>query len=573
MSELFSRTLRSSKKDVEATSHDLLLRGGFIRPLASGIYTILPLGFMILKKIENIIRSEMNNIGGQEILMPVVNPADIWKESGRWHKIDSEMGRFNDRNGRDMVLAMTHEEVVADLVRNEVHSYKQLPKLIYHFQTKWRDDPRPRAGLIRVREFTMKDSYSLDRDVDGLEKQYQSHLEAYYRIFRRCGIETIAVQADLGIMGGLKAHEFIYPSEIGEDTILRCQSCGYSANRQIADFRRENSGEEPALPLEKVHTPGAATIDDLANYLNLNPKKMAKARFLIATTSEGDRQIDSFILALIRGDLEVNETKIATALGAGSLRPATEAEIRDHGIEPGFGSPLGANSLTLIVDESIPGIPNMVAGANEPDYHYKNVNYERDLKADIVTDIALVEDGFSCKECGKSLETTRGIEVGNIFQLGTYYSEKMNCSYLDADGVEKPVVMGSYGIGLGRLLACIAEAHNDEYGLVWPKEVAPFDVHIVDLIDERDRGISIYRDLEGRGFQVLYDDRDERAGVKFNDADLIGIPLRLTIGKRSLDRGGVELKVRKSGENKFVALDHIGSEIAEYTHASLRSVM
>lgn len=537
-----------------------MIRAGFIRQLAAGIYTYMPPALRVLRKIENIIRSEIENIGGQEVLMPVVNPADIWKESGRWQQIDAEMGRFQDRSGRDMVLAMTHEEVVADLVRNEVHSYRQLPRLLYHFQTKWRDDPRPRAGLIRVREFIMKDSYSLDRDADGMKEQYKRHYDAYFRIFKRCCLPAVAVTSDIGMMGGQSAHEYIYPSEIGEDTIIKCLSCGYAANRQIATFGKKPSasaGDMPDRPdqaaLEKIHTPGAATIESLSRFLKIPAAKLAKAVFLVAD--------DSFVVALIRGDLEVNETKLSNAIKAVSLRPATDDEIRRHGIEPGFGSAIGCRDATVVADDTVPAITNMVTGANEPDYHYINANYGRDFKADIIADIALAEADSPCSECGSPLLSFRGVEIGNIFQLGTRYSEAMHCSYLDTDGIGKPVYMGSYGIGLGRLLACIAEQHHDESGFIWPVSVAPFHVHVVDLCKDSHQADSIYIELSSEGIEVLIDDRKERAGVKFNDADLIGIPVRITVGEKSLSQGGVEMRFRRSGHSEIVPLTEIVSRL------------
>lgn len=580
MSELFSQTRRKTDNQEAESGSDLLVRAGFIRQLAAGIYTFMPLALRSLKKIEAIVRSEIDAIGGQEILMPVVNPADIWKESGRWQRIDAEMGRFTDRSERDMVLAMTHEEVVADIVRNEVHSYRHLPRLIYHIQTKWRDDPRPRAGLIRVREFVMKDSYSLDRDADGMKTQYDRHYEAYFKIFGRCGLPTIAVVSDIGMMGGLSAHEFIYPAEIGEDTIIRCPQCGYSANRQIAASDKlaainsktepaakspgadEKSGNGRAEPsntpqnvLKKVHTPGAATIQSLSAFLDLPPTKLAKAVFVVAD--------DTFVAALIRGDLEVNETKLANVLEASRLRPATDEEIRRHGIEPGFGSPIGCRDTKIVVDDTVPVIQNMVTGANEVDHHYINANYGRDFNADIVADIALAAEGERCPHCGSALESFRGVEVGNIFQLGTRYSETMNCRYLDAGGSSNPVYMGSYGIGIGRLLACIAQHHSDEHGLAWPVAVAPFEVHIVDLCKDAKHALKAYKSLNSAGIDVIIDERKERAGVKFNDADLIGTPIRITIGEKSLSTRSAEMRIRRSGRTENVPLQQVKQRIRD----------
>ncbi len=583
MSQLFGQTLRDAPAEAEVESHKLLMRAGFIRPLGAGIFSYLHLTKRSLQKIEAILRDEMEKIGGQEISMPVVQPADLWKESGRWYQIGSEMGRFKDKNDHDMILAMTHEEVVADLVRREIQSYKQLPRLIYHLQTKWRDDPRPRAGLIRVREFTMKDSYSLDADWEGLDRQYRAHYQAYFNIFRRCGLEVVAVKSDTGMMGGKLAHEYMYISPIGEDTIIRCEKCGYTANRQVARFCKAEAIQEAPKPIEKVRTPECKSIEDLANFLGVPKSKTAKAVFFIATipagaTHESPLPIEEFIFAVIRGDMELNETKLSNAIGARDLRPATEDEIRAVGAVPGFASPIALTPAPLIIpeggsrgtgegmevrviiDDSIPSSPNLVAGANETDYHLLNTNYPRDYTAEIVTDIAAADEGHACPECGNPLKTSRGVEVGNIFQLGTRYSDAFGCTYLDKDGQPKPVIMGSYGIGVGRLLACVAEEHRDEHGLIWPVTVAPYQVHLVLL---RGKGTpqaeeiaeKLSADLEAAGIEVLYDDRDESPGVKFNDADLIGLPVRLTVSERALSQGGVEMKLRNKSEKVVVPLD------------------
>jgi prolyl-tRNA synthetase len=560
MSHLFAQTLREAPADAELVSHQLLLRAGFVRQLGAGIFSALPLARRSLTKIENIFREEINAIGGQEMTMPVVHPADIWKETGRWYQVGSEMARFHDAGGRDMVLAMTHEEVVTDLVRNIIHSYRQLPALIYHIQTKWRDEPRSRGGLIRVREFTMKDSYSLDADWEGLDKQYWAHYQAYFNIFNRCALPTIAVEADVGMMGGKLAHEYMYLSPVGEDTLVLCDACGYTANRQIATFLKSAIVEdEEMLPLQKVATPGTTTIADLAEFLGIPESKTAKAVFLVATISEDQEDVDKFVFAVVRGDMDLNETKLTNAVSAKALRPAQEEEIRAIGASPGYGSPVGIkrDDVILVVDDLIPALPNLVAGANEGGYHFLNVNYGRDYTADIVTDIVAAAEGYACVECGEPLRTSRGVEVGNIFKLGTRYSAAMNATFLDRDGKPKPVVMGSYGIGSGRLLACIAEEYNDDYGLIWPISVAPFQVHIVALRGGFEAAEQLYEDLTAAGVEVLYDDRDESPGVKFNDADLMGMPLRLTVGGRSLKKGGVELKRRTAKERDLVPLEQV----------------
>jgi prolyl-tRNA synthetase len=562
MSRIFSQTLREAPAEAETASHQLLLRAGFIRQLAAGVFSYLPLARLALDKIEGIVRQEMNAIGGQEITMPVVHPADIWKETGRWYEIDAEMGRFKDRSGGDMVLAMTHEEVIADLVRREIRSYRQLPQLVYHIQTKWRDDPRPRAGLIRVREFTMKDSYSLDADWAGLDQQYRLHYRAYHRIYASCALPVVAVKSDVGMMGGQLAHEFMYLTPVGEDTLLLCDSCGFSANRQVATFKKETPASEVALPIEKVLTPGCKSIEELANFLNVAKSRTAKAVFMMATIPDKEEAKERFVFAVIRGDMEVNETKLANAVRARSLRPATEDEIRSVGAVPGYASPLGLKNTLVVVDDLIPSSPNLVAGANDVGYHLLNVNYGRDYQADLVVDIAAAQEGDGCPACGGPLHEVCGVEVGNIFKLGTRYSEAMGCHYLDAQGQPQPVVMGSYGIGIGRLLACVAEQHHDEAGLIWPITVAPYPVHLVLLAG---RGSSetaevaerLYAELESAGVQALYDDRLESPGVKFNDADLIGLPIRLTVSDRAMQAGGVEFKRRDRTEREVVPFETI----------------
>lgn len=561
ISQLFSQTLREAPAEAEIVSHQLLLRAGFIRQLAAGIFSYLPLARRSLSKIEAIIRAEIDAIGGQEVTMPVIHPADIWKETNRWYEIDDEMGRFNDKVGRDMVLAMTHEEVVTDLVRKEIQSYRQLPSLVYQIQTKWRDDPRPRAGLIRGREFTMKDSYSLDADWEGLEKQYRAHYQAYFNVFNRCSLPSIAVKSDTGMMGGKLAHEYMYLTPIGEDTLLLCDHCGYAANRQIAKFTKTAVSAEPAAPVEKIATPSTTTIETLANFLNIPETQTAKAVFMVATITEGSADAQRFIFAVVRGDMELNETKLGNAVKAKALRPASEDEIRAIGAVPGYGSPVGVHDCIIVVDDLIPQSPNLVAGANEDGYHLKNVNYGRDYSAHLVTDITAAGEGDLCPVCQHGLRAVRGVEVGNIFQLGTRYTNAMGGKYLDKDGKQQPVIMGSYGIGVTRLLACIAEEHHDERGLIWPVTVAPYQVYLASLPGGESAAATLYADLWAQKIEVLYDDRDERAGVKFNDADLIGLPLRITVSKRSLDAGGVEFKRRDRDQAEIVPLAEIITKI------------
>jgi prolyl-tRNA synthetase len=569
-SRLFSQTLREAPSEAETASHQLLLRAGFIRQHAAGIFASLPLARRTLARIETIMREEINAIGGQEVSMPVVHSADVWKETGRWQQIGTEMGRFKDKAGRDMVLAMTHEEIVADLVRGEIRSHRQLPALIYHIQTKWRDDPRPRGGLLRVREFTMLDSYSLDATWEGLDVQYRAHYQAYLNIFQRCGLPVVAVQSDTGMMGGKLAHEFMYLTPVGEDTLLFCDRCGYSANRQVARFAKPAPAAEAPLPVEKVPTPGTASIESLAALLQIPAARTAKAVFLVATLEQEGESRERFVFAVVRGDMEVNETKLANALGARDLRPAQEDEIRATGAVPGYASPFGLKDVLVVADDLVPASPNLVAGANEAGFHLRNVNYGRDYTAAIVADIAAAREGDPCPECGGPLRASRGVEVGNIFKLGTRYSDALGCTFTDESGQSRPVIMGSYGIGLGRLLACIAEQHHDERGLAWPVSVAPYPVHLVQLASKTGQSeqaaARLYQDLLAGGIEALYDDRPESAGVKFMDADLIGLPLRLTVGERSLKNGGVEFKRRTGGEIRTVAL----AEAVEQVKAELQ---
>lgn len=566
MSSLFSQTLRDAPAEAEMPSHRLLLRAGFMRQLAAGVFSTLPLGWRALRKIEAIIRAEMDAIGGQEISMPVVHPADLWKETNRWYEVDEALTRFQDRGGRDMVLAMTHEEVIADLVRKEIRSYRQLPALLYQIQTKWRDEARPRAGLIRTREFVMKDSYSLDMDEAGLDAQYRAHYQAYFNIYHRCGLSVMSVAADTGMMGGRLAHEFMYLTPVGEDTLLVCDHCGHAANREVARFQKPPAAEEAPLPLEKVATPGTTTIDALAQFLDISPARTAKAVFMMATVMEGQARVEKFVFAVVRGDMELNDIKLANAVQAKALRPADEAEIRAVGAVPGYGSPVGVRDCLIVVDDAIPASPNLVAGANEEGYHLRSVNYGRDYQAHIVADIAAARAGDACPVCGQPLQAVRGVEVGNIFKLGTRYTDALGATYLDAEGHARPVVMGSYGIGLGRLLACVAEAHHDDDGLIWPVSIAPFHVHIVMLPGGDEVAAQLYADLRRAGIEVLLDDRDERAGVKFKDADLLGMPVRLTVGERALQRGGVEFKRRDLADKVIVppgeVLDRVQAELA-----------
>jgi len=580
MSHLFFRTLREVPADAEVISHQLLLRAGLVRQVAAGIFDYLPLGQRVKHKIEAIIREEMDALGGQEVTLPMVHPAELWQQSGRWDEIGDDMARLKDRNGRDMCLGMTHEELMADLARQIVTSYRQLPFVLYQIQTKFRDEPRPRGGLIRVREFTMKDAYSFDRDYAGIDAFYPQIYQAYFDIFRRCGIDVIAVESDTGMMGGTMAHEFMALTPIGEDTLLLCDRCGYKANRQIATFRKTVAEEGEAQPLEEVYTPEVTTIAALADFLQIPETMTAKAIFLIAEMQgEEGQPYEQFVFVVIRGDMELNETKLTNAIKARRLRPATVDEIRAIGAEPGYGSPIGIQreKVLLLVDDLVVQSPNLVAGANRKDWHYRHVNYGRDYTADTVTDLVAAGEGAACPQCGAAMQAVRGVEVGNIFKLGAKYSKAMGAYYLDEKGDQQPIVMGSYGIGSGRLLACVIEQHNDEFGIRWPISIAPYQVMLVSLATQRTPDVSaaadgIYQQLGDAGIEVLYDDRDERGGVKFNDADLLGIPIRLTVGGKGLTKGVVECKVRRTGEASEIALGNLVTGVQELIAAEYAAI-
>jgi prolyl-tRNA synthetase len=564
LSKLFTQTYREAPADAELISHQLSIRAGLVRPLASGIFSFLPLGLRVKHKIEQILREEMEAIDCAEIVMPVVHPSSVWEASGRWSEVGDEMLRMQDRAGRDMCLAMTHEEVMADLARHCVRSYKQLPTSVFQIQTKFRDEPRSRGGLIRVREFTMKDAYSFSADQEGLDKVYDDMFKAYMMVFNRVGLgdDVRVVESDTGMMGGSGAHEFMFLNEYGEDTLLMCEACGYKANRQVATHTRDEVASAEPQPIEEIETPDTTTIEDLAKLLGIEASQTAKAMFYVAKI-DGE---DKFIFAVVRGDHELNETKLTNAVKATEMRPATEEEIRAIGSEPGYGSPVGVKGVTVVVDPAVAEGANFVAGANKVGYHLKNVNAGRDFEPDIVTDLVAVEEGMSCPTCGSALGSERGIEVGNIFKLGTKYTEGANANVLDEDGKTHPVIMGSYGIGVDRMIACIIEAFHDDNGIIWPAAVAPFVCHIVVLAGKQPKGeLEAAEELKGKletaGIDVLLDDRDERAGVKFNDADLIGCPVRITVGARGLENGTVEVKRRDAEDKDDVAIGDLVSHV------------
>ncbi|MFL5674713.1 MAG: proline--tRNA ligase [Chloroflexota bacterium] len=554
LSQLFFTTLRDDPAEAEMPSHRLLLRAGYVRQLGSGIYSLLPLGKRVNDRVEQIIREEQNAIGGQEMEMPVVHPADVWRASGRYGAIGPELGRFKDRNGRDMVLAMTHEEVVAGLLADVVRSWRQLPMMVYHFQTKWRDEPRARGGLIRVREFVMKDAYSCDRDEAGLDASYWAQHGAYVRTFERLGLETIAVASDVGMMGGSLAHEFMVLNPAGEDVLVLCEACGYAANRQVAVIRHLPPPPEDALPREEIATPGTTTIATLAAFLGVDAARTAKAAFFMA----GDGRL---VTAIVRGDHEVNETKLVNAVKAtGGFRPATVDEIKAAGMEPGYGSPIGAHDTIVVVDELVAASPNLVAGANREGFHFRNVNVGRDFTPDVVADLTNAQEGDPCPTCGEPVILRNGIEVGNIFKLGTKYTDAFGATYLGEDGVAHPIIMGSYGIGVGRNVACIVEAHHDDKGIIWPAEVAPYAAHLVSIGAAKDPTVTEVaerlHDLAAEaGREILWDDRDESPGVKFTDSELLGMPWILTVSPRSLAAGGIEVTERATGERSTRSIE------------------
>ena len=556
LSKLFFTSLRDDPADAEMASHRLLVRAGYVRQLGSGLYSLLPLGHRVSQRVEQVVREEMDRIGSQEMSMPVVHPADIWRASGRYDAIGPELARFKDPGGRDMVIAFTHEEVVAGLLADIVRSYRQLPLMVYHFQTKFRDEPRSRGGLIRVREFVMKDAYSCDLDEAGLEVSYRLQYGAYVRIFERLGLEAIPVASDVGMMGGSQAHEFMVLNPAGEDVLVLCQTCDYSANRQVAAVRSPDVPAAAQLPMEEVETPGTTTIAELATFLGIEPARTAKAAFFVS----GDGRL---ITAIVRGDREVNETKLVNAVKTtGGIRPAQVEEIKAAGMEPGYGSPIGATGTVVVVDELAARSPNLVAGANRVGWHIRNVNLGRDFSADVVADIDNAQDGDPCPTCGSPVILRNGIEVGNIFKLGTRYTEASDARYLGEDGKEHLIVMGSYGIGIGRNVACVVEAHHDEKGIVWPAEVAPYPAHLVSIgankeprVDEIAEGLHDAAATAGR--ELLWDDRSESPGVKFTDAELLGMPWIVTISPRSLAAGGAEVTERATGERSVRPLTDV----------------
>jgi prolyl-tRNA synthetase len=561
-SKLFGKTLRQAPAEAESISHQLLLRAGMIAQEAAGIYSYLPLGWRALKKIENIIREEMDKAGGQELMLPILQPFELWQQSGRHGSFGKSLFTLTDRKEHALALGPTHEEVITDLVHRYVQSYRELPLLLYQIQTKLRDEPRPRGGLLRVREFIMKDLYSFDADEAGLDESYQKMCQAYSNIYARLGLPALMVEADSGAIGGKDSHEFMVITETGEDEIIYCSNCGYSANVEKAQFAKTDkttvrSKGKNLLPLEAIATPGTKTIQEVADFVGVPTNQTLKAVFYSA---DGE-----FIFVTIRGDLEVNETKLRNALKCSELRLATEREVNEIGLVAGFASPIGVKGVKVVADDSITSGSNFTVGANKPGYHLRNANYPRDFQVDLIADIALARPGDSCPKCGKKLSYTRGIEVGHVFKLGTFISEKFGASFLDDAGKSRPIIMGCYGIGLGRLLAAIVEQSHDDKGIIWPLSVAPYQVYLCPLSLDKSSVLptaeKIYQELQKKGIEVLLDDRDDSPGVKFNDADLLGIPLRLTLSPRTLQSQSVEAKWRTEKEAQLLPLDSIAISV------------
>ncbi len=550
---MLAPTLREVPSEAEIISHQLMLRAGFMRKAAGGMYNYLPLAWRVLKKIENIVREEMNRTGSQEILMPIVQPAEIWQESGRWGVYGEEMFRLKDRHGHDFCLGPTHEEMVTNLIRGDVRSYRQLPLSVYQIQDKFRDERRPRFGLMRGREFIMKDAYTFDHDEEGLDVSYRGMYDAYIRIFTRCGLTFRPVEADSGAIGGSGSHEFMAIAESGEAEIVYCNKCSYAANVEKAELHVVADVKEDMLPPKEVATPDCKTIYDVCTYLKLPIEKSVKA---VAFSSE-----KGLVLCFVRCDHEVNEIKVANTIGVNELKMAEESMLESAGTTGGYMGPVGIddNKAIIIVDSSVMQMHNFCCGANKEGFHLLNVNPKRDFIPTYVNDIRMIQEWDPCPRCGEAVRKARGIEVGQVFKLFTKYSEPMHAFYLNENGKEKPMYMGCYGIGISRIMAASVEQNNDKDGIIWPVAIAPFEVLVVP-VNINDKSLAakaekIYEQLQKAGIEVVYDDRDERPGVKFKDADLIGYPLRVVVGTKTINENKLEIKIRKSGEICMLALE------------------
>ena len=559
MSNMLVGTLREVPAEAEIESHKLMLRAGLMRKMAAGIYNYMPLGLKVIENVKNIVREEMNNAGAQEFLASALIPAELWQESGRWDAYGAEMFRLKDRHNRDFCLGPTHEEVFTDIVRNEIKSYKQLPLNLYQIQTKYRDERRPRFGVMRSREFIMKDGYSFDKDQEGLDLAYEKMRKAYVNIFNRCGLDAKAVAADSGAIGGSGSAEFMVKSEVGEDDVVFCTACDYAANIEKAPSTPEHAEKEELMEVEKVETPAVKSIEDLAKFFECSPKKIAKTLIFQAD--------DKVVAVVLRGDREANEVKIANAIGEViELEMASEEAVKEAtGAAVGFAGPMGIKVDMLLVDQEVANMYNFIIGANETDMHLKNVNYGRDFEG-IVGDFRNVTIGEKCPECGKEITISRGTEVGHIFKLGTKYSESMDATFIDEDGKAKPFIMGCYGIGVTRTVASIIEQHNDENGIIWPLEVAPYHVSVIPANvkneEQATKAEEIYNELRKMGVEALLDDRKERAGVKFKDSELMGIPMRITVGKM-IGEGQFEFKLRNGGEVETLSIEEVYNRVRE----------
>ena len=568
LSKMHIKTLREVPNEAEIPSHILLLRTGMIRKLVSGVYGFMPFGWRSVRKIENIIREEMDGTGAQEIHMSAVQPAELWQESGRWFAYGPELWRLKDRNGRDFCLGPTHEEIFTDLIRNDVSSYRQLPMNLYQIQTKYRDEARPRFGLMRSREFIMKDAYSFDKDQAGLDQSYKEMYDAYDRIFKRCGLECRPVEADSGAIGGSNSHEFTAISEVGESEIAYCENCSMAATiERAACVDAEPQTDVEMLPLEEVNTPGTKTIEEVSEFLGVTQDQTIKALLFVTYDNEGNE--NGYVAAFVRGDRELNMIKLVNALDIPehAIEFADEAKMGAvTGCVGGFTGPVGLHDCKIVVDSELTGLKNLVAGANKENYHVKNVNYGRDYEGDIVTDIKVLQEGDKCPCCGKPVKHARGIEVGQVFKLGTKYSESMGAYYKDENQHDQLIVMGCYGIGVTRTLAAVVEQHHDENGIIWPMSVAPYHA-IITLVKPEDEvqaevADRIYKSLQEAHVEVLLDDRKERPGVKFKDADLLGIPVRITVGKLA-GEGTVEYKLRRDADKEEVTVEEAISRAIE----------
>ena len=547
---MLSRTLREDPPEAETNSHKLMLKAGLIHQVSSGVYAYLPLAWRSLKKLENIIRNEMDQAGAQELLMPSLQPEELWRETGRKEAFGDNLFSLEDRRGRPMVLAPTHEEVVTSIVRSNVQSYRDLPLILYQIQTKFRDEPRPRAGLIRVREFAMKDAYSFNCDEESLDHSYQAMAKAYKNIYSSCSLPVLMAEADSGAIGGKDSHEFICPTPTGEDTIITCPACSYTANSEKAQSRlAPTTMSAPEAAISQIQTPNIKTILDLCNHLNIVPSQTLKAVFYMAD--------EELIFATIRGDLEINEVKLKNILHCSDLRIANDNEVQAAGLVAGSASPVGITQIRKIGDYSINNGSNFVAGGNQEGIHLSNVNYPRDFTVDIEDDISLSEPGHICPNCDSVLESTRGVEVGHIFKLGTFFSETLGALYLDQNGDHIPIIMGCYGIGVGRLLAATIELNHDDKGILFPKNIAPYLVHLIGLNlsddDVAQAAEDLYNQLWELGIETLYDNRtDQTPGVKFNDADLLGLPLRIVVSPRNLKNAQLEIKLRQDDDSQLI---------------------